>query len=88
MRSVLFAACANSEYLQSSTASNLANHLYRLLSTKDSVALYVAHDNGPAAQVYHRVGFVGLDTSKPPVEGVDSWLEVGFDRAKVTLGHW
>lgn len=60
----------------------------KLLSTTDSVALYVAHDNPAAAKVYRNVGFVGLDDSQPPVQGVDSWLEVGFDRAKVTLGHW
>ncbi|KAF7350847.1 N-acetyltransferase domain-containing protein [Mycena sanguinolenta] len=59
-----------------------------LLATKQSVALYVAHNNPAATHVYHRVGFQGLADGCAPVEGVDSWLEVGFDRSKVELGHW
>jgi hypothetical protein len=50
--------------------------------------LYVAHDNVAAAKVYHRVGFVGLDDKDCAAEGVESWLEIGFDRAVVKLGHW
>jgi len=58
-----------------------------LLKTKESVVLYVAHNNN-AAKVYHRVGFVGLDEKDCSVEGVEPWLEVGFDRNFVKLGHW
>lgn len=56
-----------------------------LLMSKEFVALYVAHSNPAAAKVYRRVGFVGLDK---PVEGVDSWMEIGFDRSQVSLGYW
>ena len=49
--------------------------------------LYVGNDN-PAANVYHKVGFVGLDGSGNRVKNVESWTEIGFDRAKVDLGHW
>ncbi|RDB28653.1 hypothetical protein Hypma_015809 [Hypsizygus marmoreus] len=59
-----------------------------LLKSKESVILYVAHNNPAACKVYNRVGFVGLDGSLPPVNGVDSWLELGFDRDLVDLGHW
>lgn len=59
-----------------------------LLKTKESVVLYVAHDNKAAANVYHRVGFVGLDGSSESVKGVEPWLEIGFDRKVVELGHW
>ncbi|KAJ7125302.1 hypothetical protein C8R44DRAFT_782835 [Mycena epipterygia] len=59
-----------------------------LLATKQSVALYVAHNNPAATNVYHRVGFLGLVDGAPPVEGVDSWLEIGLDRSKIELGHW
>jgi hypothetical protein len=59
-----------------------------LLLTKESVILYVAHDNHGAAKVYHRVGFQGLSADAAPVEGVDPWLEIGFDRNQVKLGHW
>ncbi|KAJ6593267.1 hypothetical protein B0H19DRAFT_1089610 [Mycena capillaripes] len=59
-----------------------------LLGTKQSIALYVAHNNPAATKVYHRVGFQGLAEGAAPVEGVDSWLEIGFDRSKVDLGHW
>ncbi|KAG6868868.1 hypothetical protein C0993_008616 [Termitomyces sp. T159_Od127] len=59
-----------------------------LLKRKESVVLYVAHNNPAASKVYNRVGFVGLDNSMPPVNGVDSWQEIGFDRDEVVLGHW
>lgn len=59
-----------------------------LLKNKDRVVLYVAHNNPAAAKVYDRVGFVGLAPTSGPVEGVDSWLELGFDRQHVKLGHW
>ncbi|KAJ7286986.1 hypothetical protein C8J57DRAFT_1495468 [Mycena rebaudengoi] len=57
-----------------------------LLLTKESVALFVAHDNPAATNVYHRVGFLGLQGGAP-VNGVDSWLEIGLDRTKIELGH-
>ncbi|KAG6910503.1 hypothetical protein DXG01_009922 [Tephrocybe rancida] len=57
-------------------------------SRKENVVLYVAHDNPAASKVYNRVGFVGLDESSLSVDGVESWLELGFDRNKVQLGHW
>ncbi|TFK45039.1 hypothetical protein BDQ12DRAFT_46181 [Crucibulum laeve] len=59
-----------------------------LLASKDSITLYVAHNNPGAAMVYHRCGFLGLGPNAEPVEGVDRWIEIGFDRQKVQLGHW
>ncbi|KAJ7658535.1 hypothetical protein B0H17DRAFT_1096801 [Mycena rosella] len=59
-----------------------------LLATKQSVALYVAHNNPGATHVYDKVGFLGLKDGAAPVEGVDSWLEIGLDRTKIELGHW
>ncbi|KAJ7503146.1 hypothetical protein B0H11DRAFT_620286 [Mycena galericulata] len=59
-----------------------------LLMTKQSVALYVAHNNPAATNVYHRVGFMGLADGAAPVDGVESWLEIGLDRSKIELGHW
>ncbi|KAJ7647819.1 hypothetical protein FB45DRAFT_209699 [Roridomyces roridus] len=59
-----------------------------LFLTKQSIALYVAHNNPAATNVYHRVGFLGLAEGGAPVEAVDSWLEIGFDRSQVELGHW
>ncbi|KAJ2931526.1 hypothetical protein H1R20_g5568, partial [Candolleomyces eurysporus] len=54
---------------------------------KEQVALFVGNGN-PAAKVYNRVGFVGLDKSKPAVPGAERWLEIGFDRRFVQQGHW
>ena len=54
---------------------------------KESVVLYVAHDNHAANHVYRNVGFAGLCRGERVV-GVDSWLEIGFDRTMVELGHW
>lgn len=59
-----------------------------LLKSKDKIVLYVAHNNPAAAKVYHRVGFVGLDPNEASSVGVDNWLELGFDRKHVILGHW
>ncbi|KAL4241750.1 hypothetical protein ABKN59_000818 [Abortiporus biennis] len=59
-----------------------------LLETKESVVLYVAHNNPKAAGVYRRVGFAGLGPNDGPTPGVTSWLELGFDRNVVHLGHW
>jgi len=60
-------------------------HLSWLLEVqKHSVVLFVAHDNLPAATVYSRVGFVGINGT--PREGVEDWVEIGFvDTAR---GHW
>ena len=55
---------------------------------KSSIVLYVAHNNPAASGVYHRVGFAGLGDSKRRVDGVENWLEIGFDQSKVELGHW
>ncbi|KAF5357429.1 hypothetical protein D9757_013330 [Collybiopsis confluens] len=60
-----------------------------LNSGKQAVALYVAHNNVPATKVYHNVGFVGLgEADNQPIEGVERWSEIGFDRNRVQLGHW
>ncbi|CAA7260428.1 unnamed protein product [Cyclocybe aegerita] len=60
---------------------------YELLKTKEKVALFVGLTN-KAAIVYSRVGFVGIGDHAAPVNGVDTWLEIGFDPAHVRLGHW
>jgi len=54
---------------------------------KYAVALYVGRDN-PAANVYGRVGFLGIGKGALPVEGVDPWVEYGFNQSYVELGHW
>jgi hypothetical protein len=89
-RSGLFAGFASSEYsfIHGVLHLNL-NPSYSLLVSKKSVVLFVAHDNPAAQKVYRRVGFAGLDDDvECEVEGVDSWLEIGFDRNKVDFGHW
>lgn len=58
----------------------------RLLSEKEKIVLYVGVGNN-AAQVYRRVGFQGLE-GNGEVEGVENWLEIGFDRDHVNLGYW
>ena len=60
-----------------------------LLLTKslDCVALFVGIGN-KAANVYRRVGFVGLDNSSPSEGAADKWIEIGFDPNYVQLGHW
>ncbi|TFK36975.1 hypothetical protein BDQ12DRAFT_724793 [Crucibulum laeve] len=61
----------------------------QLLETKESVVLYVAHDNNAARKVYDRVGFLGLKKEAyGNVPGVEPWLEIGFDRESVDLGMW
>ncbi|KAF8161424.1 acyl-CoA N-acyltransferase [Crassisporium funariophilum] len=70
-------------------AERLVRHVCNWLlreKGREAVTLFVGVDN-LAAKVYHRVGFEGLDNS-PAVEGVDLWLELGFDRSKIVLGHW
>jgi predicted GNAT family acetyltransferase len=80
----------NPRWRKRGCAERLVRHVTRhLLASKvPTVVLYVAHDNAAAAGVYHRVGFRGLGDSKTRVEGVDNWLELGFDRNFVRLGHW
>lgn len=79
--------CKQSVYLKHLIIGSLLTYLSRsLLITKESIVLYVGHEN-PAAKVYKRVGFAGL-LGAPPVKGVDSWLEVGFDPKCVVMGHW
>ncbi|KAG9222509.1 hypothetical protein CCMSSC00406_0002844 [Pleurotus cornucopiae] len=62
-----------------------------LLKTKESVVLYVGHSN-EAQSVYARTGFMGLDdlrhSFRDREDGMDKWLEIGFDKDKVDLGHW
>lgn len=53
-----------------------------LLKTHEQVVLYVGAKN-PAQKLYNRVGFRDLCKETP-----ERWLEIGFDRAAVELGHW
>ncbi|KZV76935.1 hypothetical protein PENSPDRAFT_673129 [Peniophora sp. CONT] len=79
----------NPRWRKRGCAERLVRHVcQQLLATKAAVVLYVAHNNPAAAGVYHRVGFQGLTDSKARVDGVESWLELGFDRDYVQLGHW
>lgn len=82
------AKCANSKSNLTLVYDQGLTMFRSLLKNKDRVVLYVAHNNPAAAKVYDRVGFLGLGPTSAPVEGVDSWLELGFDRKHVTLGHW
>jgi hypothetical protein len=89
MRGTLGTACLQSVRLcRYSSPSKLIPPCNRLLATKESVILFVAHNNLAANKVYRHVGFAGLDPDAGPVEGVSSWLEIGFDRNWVELGHW
>jgi len=54
---------------------------------KEKIALFVGLENR-AANVYGRVGFMGIGKEAVPTEGVDTWVELGFDTRYVTLGHW
>jgi len=54
---------------------------------KEKIALFVNLKNR-AANVYGRVGFVGIGKEAVPTEGVDTWVELGFNLRYVTLGHW
>lgn len=51
------------------------------------MALYVGVTSMDA-KVLRRVGFVGLEPNAFSVDGVDHWIEYGFDRNHVNLGHW
>ncbi|KAI0639663.1 hypothetical protein C8Q77DRAFT_1152625 [Trametes polyzona] len=59
-----------------------------LLRQKESVVLYVAHNNPAARKVYERVGFLGFGGLAGGAGAADSWKELGFDRGMVQLGHW
>lgn len=61
---------------------------HELLAKKLAVVLYAARDNIAARTAYDRVGFIGLGTRGPYIEDAEDWLEIGFDRAAVELGHW
>ncbi|KAG6816588.1 hypothetical protein H0H87_004814 [Tephrocybe sp. NHM501043] len=84
--------CTNERWQRKGCAERLVRRVCEHLLTgpnrKESVVLYVAHDNIAANVVYDRVGFTGLAQSGPKVTGVAPWLEIGFDRKKVVLGHW
>ncbi|KAG1902077.1 uncharacterized protein F5891DRAFT_1217349 [Suillus fuscotomentosus] len=52
-----------------------------LLKTHEQVVLYVGANLTSAQRLYDRVGFQATS-------GPERWLEIGFDRAEVDLGHW
>ncbi|KAJ3002380.1 hypothetical protein NUW54_g5877 [Trametes sanguinea] len=58
-----------------------------LLQEKESIVLYVAHNNHAAEKVYRRVGFADHSSSRDDLLA-DSWKELGFDREVAQLGHW
>lgn len=73
-------------------AQRLVAHVTRSLldgtdcaTAHDAVVLYVSHGN-PAARVYNRVGFQGLDDTMPIPPLVENWLEIGFQATN--RGHW
>ncbi|OAX39698.1 hypothetical protein K503DRAFT_781940 [Rhizopogon vinicolor AM-OR11-026] len=69
-------------------AEMLVRHVCEeLLMDHEHVVLYVGKGNR-AMNVYHRVGFYGLGTDQTFLNGVEPWLEVGFDPTHVSLGHW
>ncbi|KAG7449976.1 uncharacterized protein BT62DRAFT_963526 [Guyanagaster necrorhizus] len=79
----------NPDYRRAGCAERLVRRVCKyLFMTKEKVALYVAHNNPAASKVYHRVGFAGLGGDGVPVNGVDAWTEIGFDRDVIDLGHW
>jgi ribosomal protein S18 acetylase RimI-like enzyme len=57
----------------------------RLLKTDEQVVLYVGASKNSARKLYERVGFQDLREKSP---GAEYWLEIGFDKAKVEVGHW
>ena len=54
---------------------------------KEMISFYVGTTNR-ARRVYADAGFVGLGNNDVQVEGIENWVETGFDRRKVDLGHW
>ncbi|KZW00603.1 hypothetical protein EXIGLDRAFT_695575 [Exidia glandulosa HHB12029] len=74
-------------FRQRGCAERLVRHVTKEQLTtlgKKMVVLYVGHTNS-AARVYDRVGYEGL-CDKPKVEGVEDWLELGFENSD--RGHW
>lgn len=66
-------------------AKMLVRHVcVELLEKYKQIVLYVGVDN-PAKAVYSHVGFQGISEGSLPSE---RWLEIGFERSKVKLGHW
>jgi len=49
------------------------------------IALYVGVEN-PARWVYNSVGFQNLGNDEPTPDM--EWLEIGFARDRVEIGHW
>ncbi|KAI0375260.1 hypothetical protein BV20DRAFT_1117663 [Pilatotrama ljubarskyi] len=75
------------EWRSRGCAERLVRHVCgSLLQTKESIVLYVAHNNPAAAKVYERVGFIGFESCSG--QSADSWKELGFDRDVVQVGHW
>lgn len=63
-------------------------HVSRYLDRgKEIISLYVGTTNR-ARRVYAEAGFVGLGNDGVPVEGIENWVETGFNRSRVDLGHW
>jgi len=87
-------ACAPSLHAVSANSSLELHGILRvgylrllLTSNLGAISLFVGVANR-AAIVYNRVGFLGLNPNSPPVPGVETWIEIGFDRQHVHLGHW
>ena len=53
---------------------------------KEMISLYVGTTDR-ARRVYADAGFIGLGNSGVQ-EGIENWVETGFDRSQVDLGHW
>jgi predicted GNAT family acetyltransferase len=65
-------------------AERLVRHVcIELLEKYQQIVLYVGVENC-AKVVYDRVGFQGLSEGSVS----ERWVETGFDRKKVELGHW
>ncbi|KAF9563016.1 hypothetical protein CPC08DRAFT_346175 [Agrocybe pediades] len=58
-----------------------------LLTAKRYVSLFVGITNR-AANVYRKVGFIGVGEGAQLVQDIDPYIELGFDRNYVQLGHW
>ena len=54
---------------------------------KEMISLYVGTTNR-ARRVYADAGFVGLGNNDVQAEGIENWVEYGFDRSRIVLGHW
>jgi hypothetical protein len=63
-------------------------HMSRYLNRgKEIISLYVGTTNR-ARQVYVDAVFAGLGNNDGQGEGIENWVETGFDRSTVDLGHW